>query len=70
MKITTKVDVDCASGFYCRRNGVTKCARLKFEDNARPYCEIFYFYLETDRNENILKTQACLLAEREERLKR
>lgn len=68
MKITAKVDVYCASGFYCMRNGEKKCGRLRFESNL-PYCEVFYPFLDTDRNGNVLKCEACLLAEREERLK-
>lgn len=68
MKITAKVDVYCARGFYCMRNGEKKCERLKFENNM-PYCEVFYPFLETDRNGNVLKSEACILAEREQRLK-
>lgn len=69
MKITAKIDVYCASGFYCMRNGEKKCARLVLNNN-RPYCEVFYPFLDTDRYGNILKCEACLLAERKERLKR
>lgn len=70
MKITANVDVYCASGFYCQRNGEKKCARLTFDhSNNRPYCEVFYPFLETDRNGNVLKCEQCLLAERKERLK-
>ena len=68
MKITAKVDIYCASGFYCMRNCEKKCSRLHFENN-QPYCEVFYPFLKTDRNGNVLKCEACLLAEREQRLK-
>ena len=68
MKITAKVDVYCASGFYCMRNGEKKCNRVNFEYN-KPYCEIYYPFLETDRNGNVLKCEECLLAERKARLK-
>lgn len=67
MKITAKVDIYCTSGFYCMRNGKKNCARLIF-DNNRPYCEVFYPFLDTDKNGNVLKCEQCLLAERQKRL--
>lgn len=67
MKITAKVDVYCQSGFYCMRNGKKLCGRLEFNNNG-PYCEVFYPFLETDRNGNVLKCEECLLAERTERI--
>ena len=67
MKIFATVDIHCESGFYCMRNGKKKCGRLLFENN-RPYCEIFYPFLETDSNGNVLKCEQCLLAERKERI--
>lgn len=68
MKITAKVDVYCPSGFYCVRNGKNKCGRMNYQAN-RPYCEIYYPFLSTDSNGNVLKCEECLLAEREERKK-
>ena len=68
MKIQTTVDVYCQSGFYCMKNGKKLCGRIEFNSN-RPYCEVFYPFLDTDRNGNVLKCEACLLAEREARLK-
>lgn len=68
MKITVNIDVHCASGFYCMRNGVKKCPRIG-EQSGRPYCEVFYPFLETDKDGNILKCEACLKAERKARLK-
>lgn len=50
MKITTTVNIYCEIGFYCMRNGNKRCERLNFHNNL-PYCEIFYPFLETDRNE-------------------
>ena len=38
------------------------------EQNNRPYCEVFYPYLETDSNGNVLKDEKCLLAERKARI--
>lgn len=69
MKITAKVEVYCASGFYCAKNGDRKCSKMRYEGN-RPYCDLFYPYLATDKDGNVLKCESCLLAEREERLKR
>lgn len=69
MKITANINLYCPSGFYCMRNGTNKCSRLCFDAN-RPYCEVFYPFLDTDSNGNVLKCEACLLAEREERLKK
>ena len=69
MKITAKVDIYCASGFYCMRNGNKLCARLCFENN-RPYCEVFYPFLDTDITGNVLKCEECLLAERKVRLEK
>ena len=67
MLIKAEVNVYCASGFYCMRNSEKKCGRLHFECN-RPYCEVFYPFLDTDRNGNVLKCPECLLAERQARL--
>ncbi len=67
MNIKTEINLCCPSGFYCMRNAKNKCTRLASQNN-RPYCEIFYPFLETDSNGNVLKCEACLLAEREARL--
>lgn len=66
MRFKTTVEVNCASGFYCYRNGHRLCARLNSE-TPRPYCELFYPFLNVDSNGNILKCEKCLLAEREAR---
>lgn len=63
MKIETTIEIYCPSGFYCTRNGEKKCSRINFE-GVRPYCEVFYPFLETDSHGNVLKTEQCLLAER------
>ena len=68
MKIEAKIDIYCESGFYCMKNGTKKCSRLHLESN-RPYCEVFYPFLDTDINGNVLKCEDCLLAERKARLK-
>lgn len=68
MKITAKFDLYCPSGFYCMRNANNKCARLRFENN-RPYCEVFYPFLDSDSKGNVLKCEDCLLAERQARMK-
>ena len=68
MKITETVDLYCPSGFYCMRNAKNKCSRLHFENN-KPYCEIFYPFLETDSKGNVIKCENCLLAERKARVK-
>lgn len=67
MEITEKISLYCPSGFYCKRNK-NKCPRLHFE-NDRPYCEIFYPFLDTDSKGNVLKCEACLLAELKARAK-
>lgn len=67
MKIRTEVKINCASGFYCKRNGHTLCGRINTTSAERPYCELFYPFLDTDSNGNILKCEKCLLAEREAR---
>lgn len=67
MKITEKIELYCPSGFYCMRNAKNQCPRLRLESN-RPYCEIFYPFLETDTDGNVLKCEQCLLAERKARL--
>jgi len=66
MRIKTTVEIHCDSGFYCMRNGEKKCCRIG-EQADRPYCEVFYPVLDTDSQGNILKCEACLLAEREAR---
>ena len=68
MKITTKIDIYCQSGFYCMKNGNNKCGRL-LSENGRYYCDVFYTFCETDINGNVLKCEECLLAERKERVK-
>jgi hypothetical protein len=65
MNIKTEINLYCPSGFYCMRNA-TKCSRIGTQSN-RPYCEVFYPFLDTDSNGNILKCEDCLLAERKAR---
>ena len=67
MKIKTNIDLMCPKGFYCMKNASNKCPRLSFQNN-RPYCKVFYPFLETDSNGNVIKDTRCLLAEREARL--
>ena len=67
MKIKETINLMCPKGFYCMRNARNVCPRLKFQSN-RPYCEVFYPFLQTDRNGNVLKDEKCLLAERKARL--
>lgn len=67
MKITEKVEVYCPSGFYCIKNGKNKCLRCKKEENEH-YCEVFYPFLDTDSEGNVLKCEQCLLAERKARI--
>ena len=66
MRIKENIDLMCPNGFYCKKNRY-KCPRLSFQ-NDRPYCEIFYPFLETDSNGNVVKAERCLLAERKARL--
>ncbi len=68
MKITENIELYCPKGFYCMRNCKNKCPRLRFEHN-RPLCEVFYPFLETDSNGNVIKDERCLLAERKARIK-
>lgn len=68
MKITANLEINCPSGFYCIKNGGNRCSRLEYK-NSLPYCEVFYPYLDTDRNGNVIKCEQCLLAERKARLK-
>ena len=68
MNIKTEINLYCPSGFYCMRNGRNKCARIGTQSN-KPYCEVFYPFLDTDSNGNILKCESCLLAERKARIK-
>lgn len=68
MKITENIELHCPSGFYCMRNARNQCSRLKFENN-RPYCEVFYPFLETNSYGGVLKCEQCLLAERKARLR-
>lgn len=68
MKITENIDLYCPSGFYCMRNEKNRCSRLHLE-NDKPYCEVFYPFLETDSNGNVIKCEKCLLAERKARVK-
>jgi hypothetical protein len=51
------------------KNARNKCPRLRFENN-RPYCEVFYPFLDTDSKGDVIKIEDCLLAEREARVKR
>jgi hypothetical protein len=67
MKIQAKINLMCPKGFYCMKNARNDCPRLKFHNN-RPYCEVFYPFLETDSSGNVLKDEKCLLAERKARL--
>ena len=67
MKITENIDLCCPSGFYCKK-GNQKCCRIGTQD-GRPYCEVFYPFLETDSKGNVLKVERCLLAERKARCK-
>lgn len=67
MKIQANIDLMCPKGFYCMKNARNDCPRLKFHSN-RPYCEVFYPFLETDSSGNVLKDEKCLLAERKARL--
>ncbi|MBP1562060.1 MAG: hypothetical protein J6C96_12575 [Oscillospiraceae bacterium] len=66
MKITETIDLDCPSGFYCMNNQ-KKCSRINTQGN-KPYCEIFYPFLDTDSNGKIIKCEKCLLAERKARI--
>ncbi|MBE7039114.1 MAG: hypothetical protein E7398_00115 [Ruminococcaceae bacterium] len=68
MKIKETIDLMCPSGFYCKKNTRHKCPRLNIQSD-RPYCEVFYPFLETDSKGNVLKDERCLLAERKARLK-
>lgn len=68
MEITDKINLRCPKGFYCTKNGTNKCMRLVFEHD-RPYCAVYYPFLETDSHGNVLKCEDCLLAERKARLK-
>lgn len=69
MKITAIVKIDCPSGFYCKKNGKNKCNRLNESDKfKKPYCEVFYPFLDTDRHGNVIKCEDCLLTEREARV--
>ena len=67
MKITENIDLNCPSGFYCQK-GRMKCHRIGTQ-SGKPYCEIFYPFLDIDKKGNILKDERCLLAERKARCK-
>lgn len=67
MRITANLNISCPSGFYCMKNGSNRCYRLEFKNNL-PYCEVFYPFLDTDSNGNVIKCEQCLLAERKARL--
>ena len=67
MNITANINLQCPKGFYCMKNATNKCPRLNFQNN-RPYCEIFYPFLETDSSGNVIKDEKCLLAERKARV--
>lgn len=66
MKITENIELRCPSGFYCKKSKY-KCPRIGTQSD-RPYCEVFYPFLEKDSKGNILKDERCLLAERKARL--
>ena len=70
MRIKAQIDIYCPSGFYCKTSS-SKCTKLRYEDmhGARPFCDVFYPYLNKDSKGKILKCEQCLLAEREERKK-
>lgn len=68
MEITTKIKINCPSGFYCIRNEKKLCFRVNTDDHDYPYCEVFYPLLKKDRNGNVLKCEECLLAERTVRI--
>lgn len=63
MIIKTEIKQYTPSGFYCTKNGVKKCGRMDV-DNNRPYCELFYPFLDVDSHGNVLKCEKCLLEER------
>lgn len=67
MKIKATIEINCNSGFYCRRNGRKLCVRMNETEYKQPYCEVFYPFLDTDSAGNVLKCEKCLLAEREAR---
>ena len=67
MQIKETVDLMCPSGFYCKKSKY-KCPRIGTQA-GKPYCEVFYPFLETDSKGNILKDEKCLLAERKARIK-
>lgn len=68
MQITTNISTYSPSGFYCQK--VKRCPRLDFEERTKkPFCSLFFPYLETDKSGNILKCEECLLAERRARIK-
>lgn len=67
MIIKTQIEQCCPSGFYCMKNGVKKCRRIRI-DFSKPYCELFRPFLDRDSQGNVLKCEQCLLAERKERL--
>ena len=66
MNILAKVNEDVPSGFYCKK-GKKHCLRIR-QENGRPYCELFYPFLEEDSEGNIVKCEKCLLAESTERV--
>lgn len=67
MIIKTELEQYVPSGFYCTKNGISKCGRMRI-DNNRAYCELFYPFLVADSFGNVLKCEKCLLAERKARL--
>lgn len=66
MKIKETIDLRCPSGFYCKKNKY-KCPRIGMQSD-RPYCAVFYPFLEMDSKGNIIKDERCLLAERKARI--
>lgn len=67
MRITENIDLMCQVDFTAREEK-TKCPHIGTQ-SGRPYCEVFYPFLETDSKGNILKDEKCLLAERKARCK-
>ena len=67
MKVTITRDEWIPSGFKC-----AGCRRLRKDSNARDryYCELSKMYLQQDKNGNCYKTDECLLAVKNELLRR
>ena len=67
MKVTITRNENIPSGFQC-----TGCKRLHKDSSGRDryYCELSNLYLPQDRNGNCYKTDECLLAVKNELLRR